>query len=262
MPKFIDLTGHKYGRLTVLSRAGKEYAWNCICECGTQRKVFSSSLRTGRSKSCGCLLREVASAQSKALRVTHGGCIGGNSPVYSVYRAMLDRCGNENTPNFASYGGRGIKVCPRWLEGFAAFAEDMGNRPNGGSIERIDNDKGYSPDNCRWATRKEQNRNTRRNKVLDHGGKSLCISEWAEVAGIHEAIIRQRLTLGWPVDRVLTEPAKKITPTSMTLNGRTQKVADWCRELGLPLATIRTRVAKGWSDAEALTRPVREKTPR
>ena len=253
-----DISGQTFGRWLVVDRAGAEFAWNCICACGTRRKVFTSALKGGYSKSCGCLTREVASVRAKTMNRTHG---KSSTPVYRVYRSMLDRCNNANTPNFSEYGGRGIKVCDRWAKDFAAFSADMGPRPDGCSIDRVDNDKGYEPGNCRWATRKEQNRNTRRNKVLDHNGKSLCIAEWAEVTGIHEAIIRQRLTLGWTVERVLTEPAKKMTPTGMTLNGKTQKVADWCRELNLPLATIRTRVAKGWSDHDALTTPVRPKTP-
>ena len=107
------------------------------------------------------------------------------------------------------YGGRGIKVCDRWQD-FENFAADMGPRPEGCSIERIDNDGGYNPENCRWATRKEQNRNTRRNKLMTMGGVTRCLSEWAEVVNIHETVLRQRLFMGWTDEKALTTPVRVL----------------------------------------------------
>lgn len=195
------------------------------------------------------------SAFTAEAKTTHG---QSKTPVYKVWHAMRQRCEDSSVKNYADYGGRGIKVCERWGR-FENFIADMGPRPDGMSLDRIDNDGDYEPSNCRWATRTEQNRNSRRNKSLSFGGETLCIAAWAEKTGIDEASIRQRLAAGWPIERTLTEAVKQLPRRGVEFNGRTQGVAEWCRELGLPLATIRTRMTKGWSAAEAFTRPIRPK---
>ena len=128
--------------------------WVCICDCGKQARVLASSLNSGNTSSCGCRRDKSASESLK----THG---MSKTPEYYVYRAMLQRCGNKRNPRYKDYGGRGIAVCDRWLDGFEAFLEDMGNRPAGMSIERVNNDLGYFKENCKWATMKEQSLNKR-----------------------------------------------------------------------------------------------------
>lgn len=254
MPKFIDLTGKRFGRYTVTDRH-IAHLWNCVCDCGIKRIVNGSSLRSVASRSCGCLRRELFNKTLAGSRTTHG--LSGQ-PEYQVWASMKERCNNPNTANFSDYGGRGIEVCARWND-YAMFIADMGRRPVGCSIDRINNAGNYEPGNCRWATRKEQNRNTRKNKMLTHAGAVRCIAEWADETGINETIIRQRLSLGWDVARTLTEPVKQLARRALKLGMKTQSVSAWCNELGLPLATIRNRVYLGWDDKAVLTTPVRPK---
>jgi len=185
----INLTGQKFGRWGVISEAGRNtcghVTWLCQCECGTQRVVGGNDLRNGKSESCGCLQKELASKRN----LIHG---LGENPIYFTWYGMLRRCNNPSDTAYKYYGGRGIAVCERWnkLENFYA---DMGECPKGLTIERRDNSKGYSPKNCYYATRKEQQRNTRKNIVIKYGGKSQCMAAWAEELGISWNTLRYRL---------------------------------------------------------------------
>jgi hypothetical protein len=160
MPPPLDLSGQKYGRLRVIkltSLPRQRSKWLCECDCGNTVEVFSTSLRTGHTKSCGCYNRELIDA-----RKTHG---MKGSREYSSWRAMRYRCRNPRCPAFPNYGGRGITVCRRWESSFLNFYADMGERPDRKTLDRIDNDGNYEPGNCRWATAKEQGRNTRATKL-------------------------------------------------------------------------------------------------
>ena len=209
MTKFkYELAGQRFGRLVVISRshpgkASHQY-WLCQCDCGNQKRISQSALVSDRTRSCGCLRKEVT-----AKRLTrHGHTRGGRrTPAHSIWNGMLGRCLNPNSPAYKDYGGRGITVDPRWLQ-FENFFADMGQPPSGATLDRIDNNKGYAPDNCRWATKKEQANNRRSCRLITVNGLTMTVKQWAELQGLNCQTIGSRLRSGWdPVETVLT-PSK------------------------------------------------------
>jgi hypothetical protein len=194
----LEMAGQRFGRWLVVERTGstKTAYWLCRCDCGAERAVNGSSLRKGLSQSCGCLGRELSAQR----RLKHG---GKGSPEYRVWAGMKTRCLNPNDKHFKDYGGRGIKVCERWLS-FEMFRHDMGPRPSAGhSIDRRDSDGDYEPGNCRWATSKEQTRNYSRNRLYAIGDVAKCLVEWCEEYGKRYHLVHARLRRGWPLERAL-----------------------------------------------------------
>lgn len=187
----LDLTGRRFGSMVVLEFAGhigkkQDRAWLCKCDCGNTKIITGSNLLGGRSKSCGCAQKLAASETLK----THG---FSNTRLYRVYKGMKSRCNNTNNPSFKSYGARGIRLCPEWNNDFLVFRswalangyqEDIDGLHC--SIDRIDPNKGYSPDNCRWVTKETQANNTRRNSFITINGVRLTVSQWAEKAGTNK----------------------------------------------------------------------------
>jgi hypothetical protein len=209
MGKAHDITGQKFGRLTALSRdVSKNYVrpnWICRCDCGELIIRRNSQLINGSIQSCGCLQKELA---SKRL-VTHG---RSNSKTYRSWAAMKARCYNPLHHAYENYGGRGISVDPTWLTSFQTFVEDMGERPSNTTLDRIDNESGYSKVNCRWATKVEQGNNTRCNVVLEFQGESKTATEWAKDLNIsYYALIKRISDYKWSVERALTTPLQKRT---------------------------------------------------
>ena len=204
----MDLAGQRFGRWTVIRRvesgAQGRVRFLCLCDCGTECVVYSNNLRSGRSTGCGCRRKEAL----RISRLVHG---KKGTAEYEAWVALRRRCHDATNSGFAGYGGRGITVCERWdgPRGLENFLADMGRRPSPDhSLDRVDNDGPYSPENCRWATRSEQQRNTRRNHVITMDGRSLTVAEWSHVTGISFTTICGRLRLGWSVERTLTAPVR------------------------------------------------------
>lgn len=212
----IPMQDRRFSRWLVIQKSevnlwDKGIYWECLCDCGTRRIVLGTFLRNGRSRSCGCLQREAASVAVKSHATKHG---LSDSPEYSVWHGMHARCKNPNNDSWARYGGRGIAVSEPW-NAFDNFYRDMGPRPSAAhSIERLDNDKGYSPSNCVWALPTTQARNRRRNAVYEFDGKSLCLSEWAERLNTPRHLLSNRLKRGWSVKDAFTLPRKWGAHTS------------------------------------------------
>lgn len=167
MGNFIDLTGQKFGRLTALELAGRDQknriSWRCSCDCGNEKTLLGSLLRTGHATSCGCATveyRKNFGARMLGHHVTHG---LSRTPTQKSWEAMIERCTKPRHQAYARYGGRGITVCDRWRTSFSAFIEDMGVRPDGMCLDRVDPNGNYEKANCRWATMKEQAQNKRNN---------------------------------------------------------------------------------------------------
>lgn len=183
MSKKLDLSGKKFGRWTVLNEAINKHssgrvAWTCICDCGVQRDVRSDYLYNNRSLSCGCLKDENTSIRN----TTHG---MSKTKEYGIWQTMINRCTDPNVEGYPNYGGRGIKVCDRWLESFENFISDVGFRPSvKHSADRFPDINGnYEPNNFRWATRAEQQRGQRRNVWVEHNGEKMVLVDWVKKIG-------------------------------------------------------------------------------
>lgn len=199
MPRLRHFPGTRFGRLVIVSRAGTRIT--CRCDCGAERVVRLANLTTGHTTSCGCLRTETTMARStkhgSARRKRHTG-------AYQTWTDMLKRCRNPRCKSWPDYGGRGISVDPVWLD-FANFLANMGERPAGHTIERKDPNGPYCKANCVWATRRAQNRNTRRTRLLTAKGKTQPLQAWADELGVSHTSILGRLRRGWSVDRAVSE---------------------------------------------------------
>lgn len=206
MPAPLDLIGRRFERLTVIAQNGMEgraRKWDCVCDCGTSVNVVGAQLVNGNTKSCGCYRRDIKRAQMAVLNKTHG---MSHTPEHYSWWGMLRRCSDPTVRSFKLYGARGISVCERWQD-FENFYADMGPRPSARhSIGRIDNDMGYSPENCRWETPTEQALNTRRNVVITAFGRTAPLGEFVEASGPDYKRVWKRLRRGWDAERALTEP--------------------------------------------------------
>jgi hypothetical protein len=205
-----DLLGQTFGELKVIAEDESTrhgVRWRCLCNhCGLETVVYANALTSGRQVSCGCV------GHKNRLKKTtkHGhNTRSVRRSEYSIWSSMKDRCTNKNNPQYKDYGGRGIYVCPEWLDSYETFFEDMGPRPKDLTIERIDNDGPYAPWNCRWATHKEQQNNMRTNHNLTFNGKTLSIAEWAREIGVSSNTLYTRiLTKGWSIEKALTTPLR------------------------------------------------------
>jgi hypothetical protein len=209
MGKIIDLTNQTFGKLIVIERASNGNSrphWLCQCECGNNIIVKGDSLRSGNTKSCGCLNKENLLQRN----TTHGMCKRGEvSNTYRSWQSMRERCYYQAHKNFDTYGGRGITVCDEWKNSFEAFYKDMGECPKGYSLDRIDSNGNYELNNCRWATRKEQADNRRNSLKLTYLGRTDTLKNFSEEYNIPYTTVIDRLKRGWSIEKTLTTLNKK-----------------------------------------------------
>ncbi len=202
-------------------------------------------------------------------RIKHGHALcGRNSPTYRSWAAMMERCTNPKNKRYARYGGRGIAVCERWSD-FAAFLADMGEKPVSLTLDRINNDGNYEPDNCRWATSKQQGRTNYQARLVTAFGKTQMVSDWAAETGIKRETICRRLNDGWWPENALSKPAATVRygwdgsgkqrRRNITANGKTMCLAAWALEVGIPAKALQHRLNRGWPVEKALSPLVRKR---
>lgn len=194
MGTFVDLTGKRFGRWTVVELSGRrvQSLWRCRCDCGVEsRSVLYGALVSGKSRSCGCGRRSEDSEQRKRLWV--------------VYTGMKTRCYNQRHPTYRNYGGRGIAMCQRWKDSFEAFASDMGYPEAGQSLDRKDNDGPYSPENCRWSDRRTQQSNRRNNRWHDWKGRRMTLTNVARSEQVDYHSLYNRVVSGMEIGRAVEE---------------------------------------------------------
>ena len=209
MGKFIDLTGERFGRLTVVSRSDRmtkdhQVQWNCVCDCGTPAIVRGSNLRNGSATSCGCYRY----SQLKKSHTTHN---KSKTKLMRSWYAMRQRCLDPNSSHYKDYGGRGIKICEEWNDSvsFIEWAQASGYK-DGLTLDRIDVNGNYSPQNCRWATSSEQANNTRRSIIITYNGKTQSLKLWCDELGLNYGTISSRINQShWDPIKALTTPLQK-----------------------------------------------------
>ena len=215
-PRAEDLTGRRFGRLVALGpleRVPKakfaQLLWLCQCDCGKQSRVYARALKSGDSRSCGCLNLD----RIRERNTTHGASYTHEAEFW-VWSAAKGRCHNPKNKAYSNYGGRGIEMCQRWRDDFGAFLADVGPRPSPElTLERVDNDGNYEPSNCVWGTRREQGNNKRNNLMIDAFGRRQTLAQWAREFGLLAHTLQARIARhGWDAERALTTPATKGSP--------------------------------------------------
>lgn len=254
MGKLIDLTGKKFGRLTVVERAGERnngaVNWLCKCSCGGEIIVEGTQLRRSKTVSCGCYRKEKISIANK----THG---LSKNKLYRKWGHIKERCYYEHNISYRHYGANHISMCPEWKNDFESFYNwsiDNGYE-DGLTIERIDNSKGYSPDNCRWATVEEQNNNKGNVRMVTYQGKTQSIAKWSKELGFNYGTLNSRIVkYKWDVEKALTKPSKNL----YTFNGESLTLKQWAKKLDIRYTTLEDRVYKlKWTIEQALTKPTK-----
>jgi hypothetical protein len=234
-----NILGQRFGRLVVLERKGSDIfskaLWECKCDCGKTTQTTTSLLRSGKTKSCGCLVIDSGKA-----RATHG---MSRTNDYAIWAGMLDRCYNDKSASYPRYGGRGITVCDAWRESFETFHKDMGPRPSiNHSIDRRKNNEGYHPDNCHWTTPIEQSNNRERTLFFEKDGETKSLMQWCTQLNLKYSLIYHRIkVLGW----AFHEAIQPIEHLSITYQGDTMILKDWCDLLDLKYNVTYLRILRG-----------------
>lgn len=263
----IDILGQKFGRWTVVQRNGSMYgnypAWLCRCECGTEKTVAAYNLIKGRSTSCGCKREETT---VKRL-YKHGDAKGDGSTcerLYRIWQNMKDRCYNKNNKYYNDYGARGITICDEWVNdyvNFKSWAEENGYDKNLNwtecSIDRIDNTKGYFPDNCRWVNAIVQANNRRDNVYYTYNGEKHTLRQWSEIINFDYELVSSRIARGWSFERAIS--AKRKTAQMYTYKQETHSIVEWSKIIGVSDKAIYSRLERGLTIDEALEKPFRKR---
>lgn len=253
MGTFIDLTGKRFGRLTVIRRIpneGKKFIlWECICDCGNVTKVRGSNLRNGHTTSCGCYRMETTAAHVLSKDTIRKE----NKRLFSIWKGMNRRCKNKEYTKYKNYGGRGISVCEEWtgesgFSNFVKWANENGYAENL-TIDRIDNGGNYCPANCRWATKSQQVNNTRRNRRFEYKGETKTLAQWADAYGMTQCELKRRIDyIGLPIEVALV---KEGTPR-INYNGKNTTISYLARKYGIPYKTFLYEVIIDGKSAEEI----------
>jgi hypothetical protein len=215
----LDIVGKKFGKLKVIEFAGcvkQKSTWKCLCDCGNLTTRSAISLKN--SSSCGCMIGKTNITHNESYRSGKG-----SSKEYSMWNSMMNRCSNPKNKSYARYGGRGIKVCNDWHT-YENFLKDMGRCPSDEySLDRIDNSKGYSKENCRWATAKDQARNRRSTVYATAFNQTKAVAEWAEIYGMKYHTLRRRILVGMSVEDALTKPVQNILKRARPIVSKTER---------------------------------------
>lgn len=253
----LNLTGHRFGQLLVLSHApniGVRTAWLCRCDCGTETTKITKYLRNGDTTSCGCAGKHVCEIRHGLYKISE----------YNIWKRMRSRCNRLTAKDYPRYGGRGIKVCQRW-DSFAIFLSDMGRRPSDDhSVERKNNNGDYDPENCIWATDAQQRRNKRTSVILirPKDNKRMNIKDWARELNVTPATIHRRLRNGWSLNDALDPAIKNPHLRYLTFNNKTQTMSEWARTLGVRVQVLGHRLnSYHWSIERALSTPIKHVAP-
>ena len=254
-----DYVGSKFGNLTVIgvdpAYVRKTYNsnhWLFKCDCGTVVSESPSRVLNGHKKSCGC---------RKITRITKHGCY--NDPFYHIWWSMMRRCYNTNNHNYKRYGGRGIKVCDEWqdVESFVAWAHlTYNSTQHQKTLDRIDNNKGYSPENCKWSTPKEQSNNRRNTVTFTINNVTKPLSEWCDEYNMPISVVGSRIrVMGWSIEKALTTPITYPTDRSsiVEINGEQRTIKDWCEYYGIARNTVYGHVRRGMDLVSAITTPLK-----
>ncbi|HQV54297.1 MAG TPA: hypothetical protein PLX17_02230 [Chitinophagaceae bacterium] len=209
-PDYFNFVGQRFSKLIILEllpfQKGEEVKFKCLCDCGKVKDIFARNIKRGLTKSCGCGIGEMA----KLIHTHHGNhTLTFTTSEYNAWCNMKARCGRPNHPQYPDYGARGIFVCDRWISSFENFILDMGDKPSEKhTLERVDNDKEYSPENCKWDTRPNQNRNRRSNVYIEYNGLNLCIQDWAILLNTKFMNIKNALVRGKTFDYIYNKYKK------------------------------------------------------
>lgn len=216
--KKIDISGNKYGRLTVIKengRSGKNIIWLCKCDCGNEINAIAYNLKNGHTQSCGCIVSD----NNKANHSTHG---QSNTRLYKIWRHIKSRCLNKKVHHYKYYGGRCITMCPEWIDSFETFMTwALSNGYNNKlSIDRIDVDGNYNPSNCRWTNAKIQANNRTNNHIIEYKGQRKTLSNWADILGINSVTLSKRINdYGWSIERAFETHIRRAIPHETILCG-------------------------------------------
>lgn len=242
MTNFKDITGRKFGRLTALEpkrEKGKAIKWRCKCECGTEKIVRSTVLINGHTRSCGCLLKEKTGERARK----HG---LGKTKLYTTWKGMRARCQNRNCVHYKNYGGRGISICAEWDDFKIFYIWSLKNGYKDElTLDRIDNDGNYSPDNCRWVSLETQANNKSTNVCFPIDGVVRTLSEHAKFYNVNYGTFASRYKSGLRDKDLIVEPKQTYKKIIITINGENKSLRAWANHYGIKYATVHRRYQKG-----------------